>query len=64
MTKTAKWVMRAIAVTTVVAVATRAYRSVSGTSPGGGGLLPTIGSDTWPPVPSKPDGPVRPDARA
>jgi hypothetical protein len=52
-----KWVLRIAVVATAAVMARRAWRPGPGTDPVGG-FLPSIGGDTWPPVPTNPDRPT------
>jgi hypothetical protein len=50
-----RWSVRAAVVAATVAVTVRALRSLTGSASSGDGLLPSIGGDTWPPVPANPE---------
>jgi hypothetical protein len=49
-----RWSVRAAVVAGTVAVTVRALQSLTGSASSGDGLVPSIGGDTWPPVPANP----------
>ena len=48
-----RWVARTVLMALVGAVVARVLRALRGGATGGG-VVPAIGGDTWPPVPVKP----------